>query len=184
VKLQQRTGYPVSETSALTVETPQPVEFALRFRVPGWSKGATFSVNGADASVPATPGDWATIKRVWKSGDRVDVRIPLHFRWQSVDAQHSDRAAIVRGAVVMPLEFRYLEPLFHPPDNNDDLNNILTPDTGTGIVHTLPNGAGAYRVKGTDGRPLMALVRPFYQYTEDYPYLMYIDKKSWPVKYW
>ncbi len=61
---------------------------------------------------------------------------------------------------------------------------MLTPDTGTGVVHSLPSGKGAWRVRGTDGRPLMALVRPFFQYTEDYPYLMYIEKKEWPFRLW
>jgi hypothetical protein len=84
----------------------------------------------------------------------------------------------------MPLEFRYLEPLFRPPANDEELNQALTPDRATGVVHSLPNGAGAYRVRGTDGRALMALVRPFFQYTEDYPYLMYFDRKEWPVRLW
>ncbi len=33
---------------------------------------------------------------------------------------------------------------------------MLTPDTGTGVVHSLPSGKGAWRVRGTDGKPLMA----------------------------
>ena len=76
------------------------------------------------------------------------------------------------------------KPLFRPPANVDDLNNALTPDTGTEVIHSLPSGLGAFRMRGTDGRSLMAMVRPFYQYTEDYPYLMYIDKKAWPVRLW
>jgi hypothetical protein len=27
-------------------------------------------------------------------------------------------------------------------------------------------------------------VRPFYQFTENYPYLMYIDTKAWPQRIW
>ena len=185
VTLTQETGYPLEETSVITVrQSPGPMEYALRFRVPAWSKNMSIAVNGEHVDVPMQPGDWASVHRNWNQGDRIEMRIPLRFRWQPVDKQHLDRAAIVRGPLVMPLEFRYLEPLFRPPQTDDDLNNSLTPDKGTGIVHTLPNGAGAYRVRGTDGRPLMAMVRPFYQYTEDYPYLMYIDKQAWPVKFW
>ena len=184
VKVTQQTEYPLAETTTLTIDTSRPAEFALRFRVPEWARGVSFTVNGAPANVEARPGTWAAIARAWNAGDRVEVRIPLRFRWQPVDAQHPDRRAIVRGAVVMPLEFRYLEPLLKVPANEDELNTMLTPDTGTGVVHSLANGAGAYRVRGADGRSLMAMVRPFFQYTEDYPYLMYIDAKSWPVKYW
>jgi hypothetical protein len=168
----------------LTVQVKPATEFALHFRVPGWCADWSVKANGAAVAIAARPGTWATLSRVWNPGDRVEVRLAQPFRWQAVDAQHPQRAAIVRGAVVMPLEFRYLEPLFRPPESDEELNRALAPDTATGVVHSLPNGAGAYRVRGADGRPLMALVRPFFQYTEDYPYLMYIDKNAWPVKYW
>jgi len=184
IKVTQETGYPLDETSTLSLNMAQSREFPLRFRVPEWSGGVSFRVNGGVENVLVRPGNWATLARRWNPGDRVEVRIPLRFRWQAVDAQHPQRAAIVRGPLVMPLEFRYLEPLLRLPDNDDDLNKILTPDTGTAVIHSLPSGRGAYRVRGADGRPLMALVRPFYQYTEDYPYLMYMDLKAWPVQLW
>ncbi len=178
------TEYPIGETIRMRLDMPRGAEFPLRFRVPGWSKNVAVRVNGVAANVAAAPGTWATIQRTWSPGDRVEVQIPLRFRWQAVDKEHPGRVAIVRGPVVMPLEFRYLEPLFHPPATDDELNSMLTPDTGTEVIHTLPSGAGAYKVRGTDGRPLMAMVRPFYQYTEDYPYLMYMDIKNWPAKLW
>ena len=184
IKITQETDYPLADTSVLTLQMKQSVEFPLRFRVPEWSHNMSLLVNGAAANVMIRPGTWATISRPWSPGDRVEVRIPQRFRWQPVDSQHPNRAAIVRGAVVMPLEFRYLEPLIRIPENDDALNDILTPDTGSAVIHSLPSGKGVYRVRGTDGRPLMAMVRPFFQYTENYPYLMYIDKKDWPARLW
>ena len=184
VRVTQKTEYPLEETSELTIDLQQPTQFALRCRVPGWSNSMSFRINGREESVVARPGTWASISRTWNPGDRVEVRIPLRFRWQAVDGEHPDRRAIVRGAVVTPLEFRYLEPLLRVPLDDEGLNRMLTADTRSGIVHGLSNGAGSYRVQGSDGRPLMAMVRPFFQYTEDYPYLMYIDVKKWPVKYW
>jgi hypothetical protein len=62
--------------------------------------------------------------------------------------------------LVVPLEFRYLEPLFHPPEDDEELNRMLTPDSGTEVIHSLPSGAGAFRVRGSDCRNLMAMVRP------------------------
>jgi uncharacterized protein len=184
VTLVQETDYPIADTTSLTLTLANSAEFALRFRVPEWSNDFSIRVNGNAVTAPARPGTWAAVSRRWNNGDRIEVRIPLRFRWQSVDSQHPDRVAIVRGPVVMPLEFRYLEPLMRLPDSDEELNKILTPDTGTGIVHTLPNGSGAFKMRGTDGRPLMAMVRPFYQYTEFYPYLMYMDRKAWPAKLW
>jgi len=36
-----------------------------------------------------------------------------------------------------------------PPETDEGLNKALTPDTAAGVVHSVPNGAGAYRVRGT-----------------------------------
>lgn len=184
ITLTLKTDYPTGEVVALNLDMDREAQFPLRFRVPGWSKGFSIQVNGAAVDAAAAPGEWATVERAWKPGDRVELRIPLRFRWEAVDAQHPNRAAILRGPVVMPLEFRYLEPLLSVPKNDDELNTMLTPDTGTEVIHTLPSGAGAYRLRGADGRSLMAMVRPFYQYTEDYPYLLYLDRDAWPVNLW
>lgn len=183
ITLVQETDYPVADTSTLIVNASRDTEFTLHLRVPEWSEGMSMQVNGTPANVTARPGSWATLSRKWSPGDRVAVSIPQRFRWQPVDLQHPRRAAIVRGAVVMPLEFRYLELGFDPPETDEDLNAWLTPDTGDEAVKGL-SSAGAYLVRGTDGRPLAAKVRPFFQYTENYPYVMYIDRDEWPKRLW
>jgi uncharacterized protein len=50
-------------------------------RVPVWAeRGFTVKVNGVMQKVTATPGRYVTIDRVWKSGDKVDIGMPLSFR--------------------------------------------------------------------------------------------------------
>jgi hypothetical protein len=183
VRVRQETEYPIEDLTTLTVEASGSVAFPLRFRVPGWCEGMSIRVNGSAVNVPTRPGTWATLSRTWNPGDRVEVTIPQSFRWQAVDAQHPERAAIVRGAVVMPLEFRYLEPSFRPPRTDEELNEWLNPDTGDEVVKAL-SSRGAYLVPGPNGRPLAAKIRPFYQYTENYPYLMYMDRDKWPTTLW
>ena len=183
IGLRQETDYPLADTSTLTISAPRSEAFAIRFRVPQWCDGMSIAVNGAPSGVRCEPGTWATVQRTWNPGDRVEVRIPQRFRWEPVDRQHAHRAAIVRGAVVMPLEFRYLEPAFSPPRSDEALNEWLTPDTGDEVVKGL-SSRGAYLVRGANGRPLAAKVRPFFQYTENYPYLMYIDQETWPARLW
>lgn len=183
VRVRQETEYPIEDVTTLTVETSASVAFPLRVRVPGWCEGMSIRVNGSAVNLQITPGTWATISRTWDPGDRVEVTIPQSFRWQAVDGQHPERAAIVRGAVVMPLEFRYLEPSFSPPRTDEELNEWLTPDMGDEVVKAL-SSRGAYLVPGKNGRPLAAKFRPFYQYTENYPYLMYMDRDKWPTRLW
>jgi hypothetical protein len=183
ITVRQETDYPIDETSTLTVEAAGGGELPIRFRVPQWCEGMSITVNGTPANVECRPGTWATVSRTWSSGDRVGVTIPQRFRWQPVDRQHPHRAAIVRGAVVMPLEFRYLEPEFRPPQTDAALNEWLTPDTGDEVVKAL-DSRGAYVIQRENGRPLGAKIRPFFQYYENYPYLMYMDYENWPYSLW
>jgi len=84
-KIVQETRYPEAEASTFTVNTKEGCAFALKFRVPGWSRDMTLKVNGAAASVKCEPGTWAVIERNWNSGDTVEVTIPLALRF-SVNA--------------------------------------------------------------------------------------------------
>jgi hypothetical protein len=100
VKVVQETNYPESDTTTLTIHTPG-VECALRFRVPGWSCGATVKVNGSQIDVPTQPSGWATIQRGWKSGDQITIRFPMQPRIVPVDRQHPNRVALMYGPIVL-----------------------------------------------------------------------------------
>jgi hypothetical protein len=50
-------------------------------RVPSWvRRGYTVSVNGARQKLTATPGQYVTIDRQWRSGDKIQIAMPLTFR--------------------------------------------------------------------------------------------------------
>src|SRR5208337_4575492 len=95
------TNYPEEDTARLKLELNRPVEFALKLRVPGWSRGVSVKVNGSPHNTPAAPGTWAVLSRRWQSGDQVEIRIPLLFRRRAVDVQHPNRVALLRGPVVL-----------------------------------------------------------------------------------
>jgi DUF1680 family protein len=174
IRLLQETGYPETETSTLTVETKQPADFTLKLRVPSWSREVSLQVNGADAGVACQPGEWAAISRTWKSGDRVQIRIPLRLRTEAVDRQHPGRVAVVRGPVVLALDYNYHDPAFELPKTDDDLNRWLVADDKPTV----------FRVQRPDGRPVRLKFRPFYDLAEDFPYLMYFDRQAGPYALW
>ena len=80
VTLRQETAYPEAETSTVRLKLKKPARLAIRFRVPGWSEGMSFAVNGSPLDVLAKPGGWASIDREWKSGDTVLITIPMALR--------------------------------------------------------------------------------------------------------
>jgi uncharacterized protein len=158
VVVEQETGYPEADTVVLTVRPGKSAQFDLKFRVPAWAVGVTARVNGSPVEAAATPGSWAVIRRTWKPGDRVEIKIPLEFRLAPVDKEHVKRVAITRGPVVL---VRREDPVIVPPPGGD-LAGWLRPVDGK---------TPEYRV---EGQPHGAFV-PFYSLGLNEPYNMYFD---------
>ena len=58
VRLRQETTFPESDQTALHLTLESPAEFALRIRVPSWSKDASVMVNGEQFTVKMEPTTW------------------------------------------------------------------------------------------------------------------------------
>jgi uncharacterized protein len=190
VIVEQETLYPEGETSVLMVKPARPSRFALKLRVPSWTKGMSVKVNGTAANVECAPGTWAVLDRTWNAGDRVDVTIPLTLRMEAVDRQHPDRVAVMRGPVVLILEGTYHAGAFRLPERNDDLATWLVPEPWSRPLAILSPGdetrdtKSVFRVVPPDKSAVRLKFRPFYDAGEGYPYFMYFDRKGLPYKLW
>lgn len=188
VTLTQDTTYPEGDTSTLTLQMAKPAAFALKLRVPTWAKGMTVAVNGTATGIPCPSGDWAVLNRTWHTGDRIDVHIPMPLRYAPVDAQHPKRVAVVRGPVVLVMEFDYHDPNFSLPESEAELNTWLVPCDAPPAHSPFRPAFGCtpavFSVKRPDGRPVRLQFRPFYEMPENFPYLMYVDLDAWPYTLW
>ena len=101
LSLTQRSDYPFEGQVTFTVTSSQPTEFELHFRIPVWAEGASISVNGVLQKGLAVPGRFATIRREWKTGDRIELELPLKMRLEAIDARHTDTVALLRGPLVL-----------------------------------------------------------------------------------
>jgi len=156
VKLTQETAFPESDTTVLMVQASKREPFDLKFRVPGWSQGASVEINGAKIDVVAEPGQWATIRRTWSSGDRVTIQLSMGLALAPIDKQHPNRVAITYGPVVL---VRDQAPILIPK----------SPNPSGWIVRkgrSLEFDAG-----GQSHGPFL----PFYKVGEGRPYNMYFD---------
>jgi len=99
VSLREETEYPFRGTVRITVNPSSPTDFPLRLRVPEWASGATIHINGEAQPAPAV-ARFARIARTWKSGDVVELRLPLAPRLLS---GYQESVSIERG----PLVFSY-----------------------------------------------------------------------------
>jgi DUF1680 family protein len=101
VVLRQQTMYPFDKVVRFDVKTSESMEFTLRFRIPAWAKGASISVNGRQGTTEVTPGSFAVVRRRWKSGDRLELNLPMTTRVEAIDAQHTDIVALCFGPLVL-----------------------------------------------------------------------------------
>jgi uncharacterized protein len=77
--IEQRTRYPFDGASTITMTGNG--RLAVMLRVPSWvRRGYTVSVNGAAQRIAATPGQYVRLDRQWRSGDRIEITMPLSFR--------------------------------------------------------------------------------------------------------
>jgi len=77
--IEQRTRYPFEGASTITVTGNGRLTVMLR--VPSWvRRGYIVSVNGAAQRITATPGRYVRLDRQWRTGDRIEIAMPLSFR--------------------------------------------------------------------------------------------------------
>ncbi|OXM65881.1 hypothetical protein CF165_21080 [Amycolatopsis vastitatis] len=100
ITVTQTTSYPASDTTTLTVTGNASGTWAMRLRIPGWTSGATVSVNGVAQNVTTTPGSYATLSRSWASGDTVTVRLPMKVALRPAN-DNANVAAVAYGPVVL-----------------------------------------------------------------------------------
>jgi DUF1680 family protein len=114
VQLRTETDYPVGDRIVMRLSLGQPAEFALHLRVPAWSTESTLQINGELQPRP-TAGAYATVKRRWQEGDRVELGLDLRVRRVAnplpVGAPEALRAfAVERGPLVLALDRRFAAP--------------------------------------------------------------------------
>ena len=70
------------------VTADRPASLALRLRIPSWLASApTVKINGRTLEASASPGSYLTLSRTWKTGDRVDLELPMDL---AVEAMPDD----------------------------------------------------------------------------------------------
>jgi uncharacterized protein len=99
--LRQDTKFPEEPGAKLTITAAKPVELALHLRIPAWiAKGGFVKLNGRKLEAFAEPSSYLTLRRIWKSGDTIELALPMDL--------HLDRlpddpkiAAILYGPIVL-----------------------------------------------------------------------------------
>lgn len=101
VSLTQKSEYPFDGAVRFDITVSKTTEFAIHLRIPAWAEGASIFVN--DKRVPASvvAGKFATIRRAWRQGDRIEMDLPMRLRLEAIDAQHPQTVALLCGPLVL-----------------------------------------------------------------------------------
>jgi DUF1680 family protein len=100
LSLTQTGDYPYDGRVVFSLGASKPADMTLHFRIPAWAPGAQIRVNGKTQPAPV-PGRFAAVRRLWRSGDVVELLLPLPMRLEAIDPRHPDTAALVRGPLVL-----------------------------------------------------------------------------------
>lgn len=99
VTLKEETNYPFDETIKITVSAKRKVSFPVHLRIPEWCDAPVLTVNGKACETPGK-GGMATIDRQWKSGDVIELTLPMKV---SVSRWYENSAVVERGPLVYAL---------------------------------------------------------------------------------
>ncbi len=99
ISLTQKSEYPYESHVQFELKASKASSFAVNLRIPAWADGASVTVNGKRQAAPA--GTFARVDRKWKSGDRIELELPLTTRLETINAQHSDTVALLVGPLVL-----------------------------------------------------------------------------------
>jgi DUF1680 family protein len=162
VEMVQQTDYPWSGKIAITVNPKAAKTFSVRLRIPNRAtsklytptpevKGLTsLAVNGKTVK-PIIEKGYATIRRHWKPGDRIELELPLQV--QRVRAV--DQIAATRGKVAL----RYGPLIYNIEKADQDITKPLDGNSALAAEWRgdLLGGAVAIEGKFADGSTLLAV---------------------------
>ena len=186
IKLRQETRYPEEQATRLVFTCEKPVELSLKVRHPYWAvSGIEIAVNGEKQAVSSRPGSYATISRQWKTGDRVEVKMPMSLRTEGF-RDNPRKLAVMYGPLVLCAEVEpgsLLQAIVAEPGQ---VLSSVKPVEGKPLEFSA--SAKVFRTLGAVGQvgnlPHDVTLAPLYQEYQS-PYIVYwdvLDEAQWKAK--
>ncbi len=106
--LEQTTKYPVNGNVVITVSgLEKETEFTLKLRIPAWAYGSTVTVGGVKNK--ATEGQYYSVKRTWKNGDKIELFIAEGFTFWAGQSQQRGYTSVYYGPILLTLDKYFAE---------------------------------------------------------------------------
>jgi len=145
VVIREETDYPFRDNIRFVVaKSGKKTLFPLRLRIPAWADKATVTVNGKAAEGTPEAGKFYVLKRRWKQGDVVELRLPMDVR---VQPGYNQSVSVERGPLVYGLKLgEQWDKLRDRPSPADDYTVQATTPWNYGLLLP-PTSAAAFQVQ-------------------------------------
>jgi DUF1680 family protein len=182
VRLRQETKFPEQQSATLTVTVKNPVALAINLRIPYWAQGGSVKINGATLPAFASPSSYLSLRRTWKTGDKIELNLPMGLH---IDRMPDDETvqAVMYGPLVLAGRFDVVHKDmlygdFEPRKNAEMKVPDIVADPGkpTAWIEQDAKQALVFRAVG-QSQPITLV--PLYQViTERYAVYWKVNKKS------
>lgn len=104
LSIRQETRFPEEQGSTITISARNPVQLRINLRVPYWAQKGSVKINGAALPAFASPSSYLTLTRAWKSGDKIELNLPMELH---IDSMPDDETvqAVMYGPLVLAARF-------------------------------------------------------------------------------
>jgi len=104
IRIVQQTSFPEEQGTTLLISAERPVDIEVKLRIPYWAKRGSVSVNGQTVPAFADPGSYLVLRGPWKSGDRIQLSLPMELHAAPMPDKENLQAAMY-GPLVLAARF-------------------------------------------------------------------------------
>lgn len=149
VTLITETLYPAEDQVRMTLQGFAKTEFVLKLRIPVWCKDFSAEVNGERTQLERGGDGYATVRRTWRKGDTVVLRLKLEPRVLIGDHKNHNKLAVMYGPLVLAADDALITAsagsIGRVEAPGAQLHELgVTPEPATGAFKTWP-GARLFR---------------------------------------
>ena len=104
--LRQENNFPETPSTKLIFDLAPKSDINLKLRAPDWANASeiTISINEKNINVPLDAEGYFTIKRKWKKGDIIEMKMPMHLSAEQLP-DNSDYFAFKYGPIVLAARY-------------------------------------------------------------------------------
>jgi len=104
LRFKQETRFPEEQGTMITVTAKNPAQLAVNLRIPYWAQNGNVKINGSALPAFSSPSSYLTLNRVWKTGDKIELSLPMGLHIHAMPDDETIQAAMY-GPLVLAGRF-------------------------------------------------------------------------------